>query len=524
MAKNNSRTTNTLFNFTSSVGGQLITTVMKFVVRTVFINTLGKQYLGIGGLFSNILSMLSLAELGVGSAILFKLYDPIAKDDKHRISILMQFYKFIYRVIGLVVFVLGISLIPFLPILINDYESLANLHINAIIIFLLYLSQSVSSYLFFAYKSAIIKANQKEYYINVIGYFFTIASSLLQIVLLLIVKNFELYVLVNIISTIGQNFVCAKLANKMYPYINEPLSDRISKQEVIDTFKDCGALMLYKLNDAVLKATDNIVLSAFRGLETVAMYANYYIFYTTIHTLIVKIFNSVSHSLGNLHTTHNNEHEYRIYESIMLICAILGGTAGVGIAVVSDEFVNVWVGHDWVLSFPFAILMGWEIYTMPFKTALSKYRTTMGLFRQGKYRPLAGMIINLVVSIALVKVWGICGVLVGTIVADWLTFMWFDPLVIHKYGFENYMPAVRHFRKFLTNFGVVVLIAFLDIFLCRRIFVGLGWISVIIHASICGITVPTSLVIVNLHTQEGQYVLNLIKNYYKKIIKKITKH
>ena len=157
-----SRTTNTIFNFLSSIGGQFITIIMQFVVRTVFINTLGKSYLGISGLFSNILTMLSLAELGVGSAILFKLYDPIAKGNKSRIAALMRFYKIVYRYIGVIVCALGLCLIPFIPHLIHDYDTLTRLHINAALVFVLYLLQSVSSYLFFAYKSAIITANQKS--------------------------------------------------------------------------------------------------------------------------------------------------------------------------------------------------------------------------------------------------------------------------------------------------------------------------------------------------------------------------
>lgn len=513
----NSRTTNTLYNFISSLGGQMIAIVMKFVIRTVFIHTLGKEYLGIGGLFSNILSMLSLAEFGVGSAILFKLYEPIAKGDRHRITVLVKFYRDVYKAIGALILVLGLCLIPFLPVLIKNYDSLAKLQINAVLIFLLYLLQSVASYFFYAYKSAVIKANQKEFIITVVGYAFTVGSSLLQIILLYLVRSFEVYVAVMIISVIAENIVFAKIADRMYPYINDRTQDGVSRKEVLETIKDCGALFLYKLNSIVLNATDNIILSAFLGLETVALYANYYIFYTTIHRFEIKLFNSVSHSLGNLHTTRNKSHEYTIFETVMLVCALLGGIAGVGIAAVSDEFVQVWVGSDWVLPYPFAILMGWEIYTMPFKTALSKYRTTMGLFRQGKFRPLAGMLINLFVSIALVKKWGICGVLVGTIVADWTTFMWFDPMVIHKYGFENYASVLRYFKKFLVNFLTVVLTGILNIWLCRSVLAGFGWLSVIVHAALCGITVSVALLLVNIRHQESRYILTLIKRYIRRL-------
>ena len=149
--KSHSRTTNSLLNFCSSIGAQLIVMIMNFVVRTVFISTLGKEYLGINGLFSNILSLLSLAELGVGSAILFKLYEPISKNDQERIISLMHFYKTIYRYIGIAVAILGVCMIPFLPYLIKNYQRLATLGINTAFVFVLYLVNTVSSYLFLAY-------------------------------------------------------------------------------------------------------------------------------------------------------------------------------------------------------------------------------------------------------------------------------------------------------------------------------------------------------------------------------------
>lgn len=521
--KNNSRTTNTIYNFTSSIGGQLLTIIMQFAVRTVFIKKLGESYLGISGLFSNILSMLSLAEFGVGSAILFKLYEPIAKKDTHRIALLMKFYRTVYQIIGIVVAVIGLCLIPFLPYLMKDYERLETLHINAVLIYLLYLTQTVSSYLFFAYKSAIVKANQKEYLLNIISYFFTIVAGLVQIVTLMLFHNFIIYVVVAILQIIGQNLASAIFANKQYPYINEKTEEKISSEEVKEVFKDCSALFLYKLNGVVLKATDNIILSAFIGLDIVALYTNYYVFYTTINSLFNKVFGSVSHSLGNLHTSHDTEHEYQVFESVNLITMVLGGTAGVGIFVVADEFVNTWIGAEWVLAQPFSLLMGLEVFTLASRISLSKYRTTMGLFQQAKLRPLFGMIINLAVSILLVNFWGISGVLVGTLVADWTTFMWFDPLIIHKHGFKNIRPVTQYYFKLLKYMAVIAVTGAVDFLICTNLLTGHGWISVIVHAVICGLTVPMALIAISYHTQEGQYVYHLALSYVKKILGKIQK-
>ena len=519
----NSRTTNTLFNFTSSMGGQFLTILMHFIVRTVFINTLGKSYLGIGGLFNNILQMLSLAEFGVGSAIIYKLYEPLAKKDTKRIAVLMKFYKTVYRVIGLAVLTIGALLIPFLPVLIKNYERLEALHINAAFIFMLYLMKTVSSYLFFAYKSAIIKADQKQYLINVISYFFTLSATILQIISLILTRNFTLYVIIMIVQIISQNIVCARLADRMYPYINDPNTESLPKDEVREVFKDCGALFLYKLNGVVLKATDNIVLSIFLGLEMVAVYSNYYVLYTTLSTLFNQIFNSVSHSLGNLHACESEEKQYRIFKSTFLITAILGSTAGVGIFVVSNELVYSWIGGEWVLPQPFALLMGIEVFTLAFRLSISKFRTTMGLFQQAKFRPVAGMIINLVVSVALVNVLGIVGVLIGTVVSDWATMMWFDPIIIHKYGYKNKFPVRNYFFKLLKYLLTACLSGAIAYMICTHFMVGHGWLSVIVHAAIVVLIAPTAMFASAYGTEEGSYVAGMAMKSLNKVIRRIKK-
>ena len=516
-----SRTKNSVLNFTTGIGGQILNVVLQFLVRTVFIQTLGKSYLGINGVFSNVLSMLSLAELGVGSAILYKLYEPISRNDYKRITALMHFYKTVYRYIGIVVAALGLLLIPFLPYLAKDYGKLASLKINAVFIFVLFLSRSVASYFFFAYKSGIIKANQKEYIINIVKYFGTIFASVLQVILLLLYHNFTLYVAVLIVTVICENVVIGMIADRMFPYINDIPQEKLKKSEIIGIFKDCGALLLYRLNRVVLKATDNLVLSSFFGFDMVALYSNYYIFYTTIDTILNRVFGSITHSLGNLHIEKNKEHEYNIFKTVNLITAILGGTAGIGIFVVSDELISAWIGEEWMIAQPFSALMGFEIYTLAVRHEFTRYRSSMGLFQQAKYRPLAGMIINLVLSVLLVRVWGICGVLVGTIAADWLTLVWYDPIITHKYGFKNCAKIKGYFLRFLKYTGTVILCGFAVNALCGVFFCGKGWLSVVVHVLICAVAVPCSIMLVSWKTWEGQYILTVGRREIARISKRL---
>lgn len=517
-----SRTTNTIYNFITSIGGQLLTIILQFIVRTVFISTLGKEYLGISGLFSNILQMLSLAELGFGSAILFKLYEPISKNDTKRINLLLKLYKKVYQFVGLFIIVIGVLLIPFLKYIVSDYDSLKPLGINATLIYVLYLLRTVVSYFFLAYKSAIVKADQKEYKLNLIIYLVTLITSIAQIVVLYVLRNFEIYVGILVIGVLLQNYLSARLAQKLYPYIDDKYDENISKDELKTIFKDCGALLIYRINTVVLKATDNIIISIYLGLGTVGMYSNYYILYSTIDTVFGKIFESVLHSLGNLHTTKNIEHEYIIFKTINLIALIIGAIAGVGIACVANEFIITWIGEDWVLAQPFSILMGIELYGLASRQYLSKYRSAMGLFQQAKYRPLFGMIINLIVSLLLVKKLGISGVLIGTIIADWTTIMWYDPYIIHKYGLQNKFSILKYYLKNIYGVFLAGLSGVLCYLICNNFLVGLGWISVIVHAVIICIIVSMIYIIFFIKSDEVNEIKNIIKRILKKILNRVS--
>lgn len=516
----NSRTANTIYNFITGVAGQFLTIILQFIVRTAFIATLGKEYLGISGLFSNILQMLSLAELGVGSAILFKLYDPLARGDKKRITLLLKFYKHVYQIIGLVITIGGLCLIPFLKYIVSDYETLAPLGINAVLIYTLYLLKTVLSYFFLAYKSAIVKADQKEYKLNIILYLVNLIISILQILALYLFKSFELYVGVLIIGVLLQNYLNARLAKKLYPYIDDKYEEKIDKKELKDVFKDCKALLIYRINGVVLKATDNIIISMYLGLGLVGMYSNYYILYATIDTIFGRIFESALHSLGNLHTTKDTKHEYNIFKTVNLVAVLFGALAGIGVACVSNEFVEAWIGKEWILAQPFSILMGIEIYGLASRAYLSKYRSAMGLFQQAKYRPLFGMIINLIVSLTLVKKLGINGVLIGTIVADWLTIMWYDPYIIHKYGLENKFSIKKYYIKNIFDAILALMLGVICYIICNNFLTGMGWLSVIIHALIVSLIVPIVYMLFYFKSDEMKEIKVVAKKIMKKVIKR----
>ena len=517
MEKKNSRTKNSVLNLATSFGSQMLVIVLRFITRTVFIYTLGKAYLGINGLFSDILTLLSLTELGIDTALNFQLYKPLAEGDDHRVRVLMKFYKQAYRVVGTVILVIGLCLIPLLPFLIKDYDSLEAIGIDAVLIFILYLLQSVTSYLFWAYRAAVVKANQKKYLLDVAEFAITIITNVTQIFILIYLEDFVLYTAAVIFFNILRNFINAQIAKRFYPQFFIKEEDSLSKEEIKGLFKDCGALFVYKANTVVLKATDNLVLSKFVGLEVVGLYSNYLLFYVTIKNFLYQMYNAVQASMGNLFATSNMEKKYKFFQIMNFLSIVIYGTAAVGIAVCANELISCWISDSYVIKQPFAILIGVEILFQGLQNNLGQVRNVSGVFRQMWYRPLIGIVINLVVSIVLVQFYGIYGVILGTIAAYVLTNFAVDPAVLHKYAFNNIKPVSEYYKKNITYIALLITICAIDIWLSKQIYPGHGWISLFIHAVIVVVTVPASFVVVYWKSQECQYVVNMaIKLLHKK--------
>ena len=473
-----SRTKNSILNLFTGFGGHLITTVFDFLVRTVFIHTLGKQYLGIAGLFSNILTMLSLANLGIGTAIVYRLYSPLAQKDYHRVRVLVKFYKLVYKVIGCVIFGAGLLIIPLLPHLIKDYASLGERGINATLFFIMYLINSASSYWFLAYRTSVINANQERYIIQIFNAITHILTSIAKILILVLVGDFMIYtgvaIAVGIVVSIGRGIY----VKKIHPEFYEKEDDSLTRQEILDMLKDCGALLVYKINVVVIKACDNLVLSKYIGLAAVALYSNYILFYSACWTLFDQVLSSFKASLGNLYATSDIDTCHRYFNITNFLIAVTFGLPSVGIAVCANELITVWIGADYVIPQPLPILIGIELYMVGITESLGQVRHISGIFRQMWFRPCLSIVVNIVVSIILAQVWGICGVTVGTISAYVLTNYLIDPHLIYKYTFKGQKKVSVYYARSLIYIAILIGISAADIWFCSHIFTGHGWFSV----------------------------------------------
>lgn len=444
------RIKNSIINIFFGMGGQVLSILAQFFVRTIFIYKLGVEYLGVNGLFINILSILSLAELGIGNAIIFSLYKPLSNNDKNKIKALMRLYEKSYRIISLIVFILGLAVLPFLKYIIKNP---VNIDENITIIYLLFLFNSAISYLF-AYKRSLIIADQKEYIVTLITTIFNLISSVCQALILLVYQSFISYLVVQIIFTIISNVYIAIKADKMYPILKDDKIVELDRKEKDEIFKNVKALIIYKIGTLLTVGLDNIIISSFVGIVSVGIYTNYTMILDKINIILSQGFNSITASVGNLNASDDNEKKEFIYEILLFLSFWIYGFSSICLFILINPLIELWVGIEYCLNLITVFVIIINFYLLGMNNPTMVFRNTMGLYVQGRYRPMIGAIINIIVSMSLVGKYGILGVLLGTLISRMLVLIWYEPYIIYKNGFKK---SVKTYYYKYCSYTVTVL-------------------------------------------------------------------
>lgn len=502
--KQRSRTENSIINSAMSIVTQVLTVVLNFAVKTVFIKMLSDEYLGVNGLFTNIITMLSLADLGIGIAIPYSLYKPLAKKDEHKINVLMNFYKKVYTIIGIAVLLIGLSLTPFLGLIIKDIPKNVP-HLS--LIYILFVIHSASSY-FFVYKKFLIDSDQKGYITSRIIFTFSTLLSIIQIILLVTTKNYILFLLSSIILVIIQNIYISSKANKLYPFIKNKTDEKLEKEDMEGIKKNVSSLFIYKVGTVIMNGTDNIIISKFIGLIIVGFYSNYVLIINSITTVLNQIFNAITSSIGNLVVTTNKKRSKEVYDNLNFANFWLYALFGVCIIVLINPFINIWIGKKYVMGFSIVFLLVLNFYVLGMQSVTNSFRNAYGLFWIAKYRPIIMVIINIVISVVLVQFIGIEGVLIGTLVSRLVTTAWLDPYIVHKYGFEISPKSYYiDYLKYLVIFIAISIILnyFVSMIAINNIFI------LILIAILVVISVNVILVLLFFKTSEFNYFYDKIK-------------
>ncbi len=476
MAKIN-RTKNATRNIIFGVILKAYQIIVPFLMRTAMIYLMGVQYLGLNSLFTSILQVLNLAELGVGSAMIYSMYKPIAEDDNTTICALMKLYRVYYRVIGLVIAVVGCALTPFIPKLISgDVPS----EINIYILYLLNLGATVLSYWLYAYKNSILQAHQRTDIVSKVTLVTSTIQYLLQVLVLWLFKDYYLYVIVMLATQAVTNIVTAIVADKLYPEFKP--NGNIPKEEVKQINQRIRDLFTAKLGTVVIGSADTIVISAFLGLTTLAVYQNYYFIMNAICGFIAVIFSAITAGIGNSLVTETPEKNYNDFEKFTFIICFILCICCCCFAGLYQPFMKLWVGEKLMLDFSFVIMFCILFYCLELAMVWATVKDAAGLWHSDRFRPLVGAAVNLILNIVLVKIIGLYGIILSTVISYILISM---PWLIHNLFKYLYKGSIKAYLKDLLLYIIVTICStVLSIIICNKITIG-GIAGLLIKGIVC---------------------------------------
>lgn len=441
---NNTRTANVVRNVWVGVVCQLFVLILSFVNRTIFIKMLGNDYLSVNGLFSNILNMLSFVELGFGTALIYMLYKPVAEEDTKKVQSIIKFYKKVYSIIGIVMFVLGILVIPFMKYIIKDAPDIPE---NLNFIYFLFLVSTCNGY-FFAHKTAIINANQKNYIISLYNQIGKLLQTITQIIFLVLTKDYVIYLIIQIVMSLFSNICISIKANKLYPYLLDKNIPDITKKEKETVKNKVKSLILYRIGPAVLNGSDNLILSSCVSLSAVGIYSNYYLITNYLSLFLNQITASLETSIGNLNAKEKSETKEFVFYKIFYLCFFIYGIISVILMCSINDFINIWLGPKYLFNSFIVFTIVLYTYINGIHFPCYSYRTTAALFDKSKYMPIIEVVLNIGISIILAKYIGVAGVFLGTTIAKLLSFTWSDPKILYKYLFKS-NNVMKYFKKYV---------------------------------------------------------------------------
>lgn len=498
-------------NMISGIAFRLISILTAFVVRTVFIKCLGNEYLSVNGLYSSILSMLSLAELGFSTAMVYSMYKPLAERDYDKLAQLMHLYKKAYSIIGTVILAAGLCLVPFLDLLIKNKPDIPGLTFY----YLLFLGNSVISYWFFAYRSSVLQADQRASVISNYSSIFNLIKTALQIVVLLVFHNFTIYLLTQIACTILQNTALALRVKKDYPIFGKQGKSELPATEKKKIFNDVRALMIQKVSFKVLNTSDSLIISSFIGIDWVGLLSNFILVEEAVTAVLSQIFGAITASMGNFFAKESKEDGYRLFKRLDFMNHWLYGFSAIALVTLLNPFVELWLGKDYTLDQIVVVALCTRFFVEGYMNLMSSMRSTMGLFTQGKYFPLVVAALNIGLSIGLSYPLGIAGVLFATPLSRCIINVWYMPLVIHRDGFHKKVSPF--YGKLLTKVSILAVIVLLMQLISHVVFSnGVTVFRFIVMTCITAI-VPNAIMILLYHrTDEFKYFYELIIGVLRK--------
>ena len=502
------RIKNSFLNVSSNFVIILLKIVLAFIVRTIFIVKLGQEYLGLDGLFINILNVISLTELGIGTAINYILYEPLSKNDYEKVSLIMSFFKRVYFIIGLTVFGIGLIIMFFIPSIAHDISIQDNLYL----LFFLYLVNTVFIY-FISYKDTLILADQKNYKLTGIYLAINVLTSILQIIVLVVYESFILYILVQIILNFIQRVLINKYIGKLYEKVSFNEKKKLPKQFKKKIVENVKAVFLHKAGFYLVNSTDNIIISKFLNLALVGIYTNYLSLINMATTALTSLFTAITASFGNLVVLEGKKAQENTFDVLNFTSKVLYGFVTLGFALFINEFIYLWVGKGYVLELNVVLLMCFNFYIFGMISPIDVVRQASGIYTKDKYVSLIQAVVNLLVSIILVQKIGLIGVIIGTTVSTLLLPVIVKPYIIYKYVFDS-KPNLYYVNYVLNSIVLVLLyLAFYQLFSNMS---SITWGYLFVKLIIFSILYFTIQFILNIKNKNLIFYIQLAKNKFRR--------
>ena len=511
------RTLNTIKNILTGLLLQIITLLLGFISRSVFIKEIGIDMLGLNGLLTNILSMLGIVELGVGTAIYYSLYKPLSEKNYNQIRAIMNLYSKMYRIMGISVAILGMSMIP----LLNGIIEIEATNQYVITVYLIFLLDSVMTY-FLSYRRNILSADQKNYVVNKVSSISFVIMSLLQIIVMKVTKNYVLYILVKVIIGIVQNIYIYILTSKKYSYLKLKSTIELDSTIKKDIIKNTKALFLVQIAGYCVFGTDNILLSVFCGITIVGIYSNYTLIINTINGLVMQIFNGIKASFGNFLVEKSMEEAHSIFNILYFINFWITTFCSISLVTLLNPFIEIWIGKEIILSMWSVSIIVFNFYLRGMTQSIDLVRNSAGLYSPYpffKYWALIEGILNLVVSLILAGPMGMgmYGIFLGTSISTFLN-VFVLPWNVYKYVFN--MPCKQYYIKYLRYILTSGMLAFITYNVAANLEVKSIFITFIIKCIVCLILPNILILLFFKNTDEFKYLLNKFRikeSFYKKL-------
>lgn len=506
-----SRTKNAVRNIYWGFAQKAITLLLPFVARTVLIKVLGGEYLGLSGLFTSLLSILSLVELGVSNAIISSMYKAVAENDEKTICALMLFFKKAYRVIGIIILIVGVVIIPFLPHFIKgDVPA----DINVYYLYIIYLFNTVVSYFLFAYKNCLFAAYQRNDVNSRVQLICLIAQNVVQIILLILFKNYYIYAVIIPIFTITTNVAIAFLAKKAYPQFS--CKGTLTKETKSDLNEKVVGLMVAKISVTIRSSIDSLFVSLFLGLMQVAIYSNYFYIATAVSGLILIIEPALVAGVGNSLVTESKEKNYNDMLKFTFILQWIVSFCSICVLCLTQSFMNLWVGLEYMLNDTMALLCAIYVFVVGICLIRSIYTQALGLWWKFKLLSFIDVFVNVILNYFLGKYFGAYGILAATIVdiafvsIPWATYIFFKNSFGKQY-FKNYIWLyVKYFIVAAFVGGIVYLI-------CQKVCFDTELLNLCIRAVICLVVPNVAFFIIYRKNKYFREMLLLAKGMLKKL-------